>query len=72
VCGNLILDAITGVPPLRLKTRATFSISQYNRQLAVSLRCDPHYFCLDDTAMLLHTYVRRLRQSAGLDGRNSR
>jgi hypothetical protein len=71
VCGNLVLDAITGVPPLRLKTRATFSISQYNRQLAVSLRCDPHYFCLEDTAMLLHTYMRRLRQSACLDGRNS-
>ena len=53
VCGNLVLEAITGVPPLRLKTRASFSISQYNRQLTVSLRCDPHYFRLDDTAMLI-------------------
>jgi hypothetical protein len=68
VCGNLVLDAITGVPPLRLKTRASFSVSQYNRQLTVSLRCDPHYFRLDDTAKLLGIYVRRLRQSAGLGG----
>ena len=72
VCGNLVLDAITGVPPLRLKTRATFSISQYNRRLAISLRCDPYYFGLEDTAMLLDTYVRRLRQSAGLSGCNPR
>ena len=31
VCGNLILEDISGVPPLRRKTRATFSISQYAR-----------------------------------------
>ena len=66
VCGNLVLEAITGVPPLRVKTRAAFSISQYDRRLAVSLRCDPHYFRLEDTATLLDIYVRRLCQSAGL------
>jgi hypothetical protein len=67
-CGNLVLDAITGVPPLRLKTRASFSISQYNRRLTVSLRCDPYYFRLEDTAKLLEIYVRRLRRSAGPGG----
>jgi hypothetical protein len=64
VAGNLVLEAITGVPPLRPKTRATFSISQYNRRLTVSLRCDPICFALEDTAALLEIYMRRLRDSA--------
>ena len=44
VAGNLMLEAITGVPPLRPKTRATFSISQYNRRLTVSLAAIPVAF----------------------------
>jgi hypothetical protein len=66
VCGNLVLEEITGVPPLRAKTRATFSISQYNRRLAISLRCDPRLFRLEDTAILLKLYAARLRKSAAI------
>ena len=62
VCGNLTLEEITGVPPIRPKTRATFSIFTYNRMLTISLRCDPHLFALDDTQELLSLYVQRLRQ----------
>ena len=65
VCGNLVLESISGVPPLRAKTRATFSISQYDRRVTVSLRCDPHCFTTDNTATLLELYMRRLRQSVG-------
>jgi hypothetical protein len=64
VCGNLTLDSITGVPPLRPKTHATFSVSQYTRRLTVSLRCDPSCFAMKDTAVLLNLYIERLRQSA--------
>ncbi len=64
VCGNLTLESITGVPPLRPKTHATFSISQYTRRLTVSLRCDPSCFAMKDTAVLLNLYIERLRQSA--------
>jgi hypothetical protein len=64
VCGNLILEDITGVPPLRRKTRATVSISQYDRRLTVSLRCDPHLFRLEDSAELLRRYIEQLRTSA--------
>lgn len=66
VCGNLVLEEITGVPPLRRKTRATFSVSQYGRCLSISLRCDPHLFNQTDTAALLDSYIQRLRTSAGL------
>jgi hypothetical protein len=65
VAGNLILESITGVPPLRPKTRATFSISQYNRRLTVSLRCDPSCFTMADTDALLNIYVEQLLGSAG-------
>ena len=71
VCGNLSLEEITGVPPLRAKTRATFSISQYNRRLAISLRCDPQLFRLEDTATLLDLYVERLRKSAAIDDKEN-
>ncbi len=71
VCGNLVLEEITGVPPLRAKTRATFSISQYNRRLAISLRCDPLLFRLEDTATLLKLYVERLRKSAAIDDKEN-
>ncbi len=69
VCGDLVLEEITGVPPLRAKTRATFSISQYNRRLAISLRCDPNLFRLEDTANLLDLYVERLRKSAAIEAK---
>ena len=64
VAGNLVLEEITGVPPLRPGTRATFSISQYDRRLTISLRCDPHLFCMEDTASLLGLYVEQLSRSA--------
>ena len=66
VAGNLVLEAITGVPPLRPKTRATFSVSQYNRRLTVSLRCDPSCFTMADTDALLNIYVEHLLESAEL------
>jgi hypothetical protein len=65
VCGNLVLESISGVPPLRAKTHATFSISQYDRRVTVSLRCDPHSFRPENTAALLELYMCRLRQSVG-------
>jgi hypothetical protein len=61
VAGNLVLDDITGVPPLRPNTRATFCILTYGRKLTISLRCDASFFSDDDTDRLLQLYVRRLR-----------
>jgi hypothetical protein len=62
VSGNLVLDQITGVPPMRPRTRATFSVFAYDRRLAISLRCDPHLFDLGDTQQLLSAYIQRLRR----------
>jgi hypothetical protein len=62
--GNLLLDDITGVPPLRPKTRATFSVFAYRRRLTISLRCDPAYLSDQDTIRLLELYARHLRSYA--------
>ena len=61
VMGNLVLEEITGVPPMRPGTRATFSIFSYLRKLTISARCDPRYFGLQDTQALTHMYVDQLR-----------
>lgn len=66
ICGDTILEGITGVPPLRRNTRAVFSSSQYGNELTISLRCDPHYFRLEDAEELLQMYRRQLAESAGI------
>jgi len=66
VAGNLVLERITGVPPLRPKTRAAIIIITYRRQLTVSMRCDPYLFRPEDTREQLAIYVERLRRAAGL------
>lgn len=67
VAGNLVLEDITGVPPYRPQTRATFSVFQYARRLTLCLRCDPSCFALDDTRELLELMASKLRLSAGRD-----
>jgi hypothetical protein len=64
VAGNLVLEGITGVPPLRPKTRAAIIIITYRRQLTVSMRCDPYLFRPEDTRERLSIYVDRLRNAA--------
>lgn len=58
--GNLLLTSVSGVPPMRVKTRATISIFTYRRSLKICLRCDPNLFDLDDTQVLLDQYVGRI------------
>jgi hypothetical protein len=60
VCGNLVLEEITGAPPLRRKTRATVSAFAYNRRLTLSVRCDPFTFTPADTREFLDLYAGRL------------
>jgi hypothetical protein len=62
VCGNLVVEEITGAPPLRCKTRATISIFAYNRRLTISARCDPFSFTAGDTQQFLNLYNARLRR----------
>jgi hypothetical protein len=57
VSGNLVLKEITGVPPLRPRTNATFSVSGYGKRLVVSLRCHHSAFDSVDARALLDLYI---------------
>lgn len=60
VCGDVVLEEITGAPPQRYKTQATLSAFAYNRQLTLSLRCDPFSFAPEDTQEFLNLYAAQL------------
>lgn len=55
--GNLLLEEINGVPPLRQHTRATISIFTYRRELKICIRCDPFYFNESDSKAFLDHFV---------------
>jgi hypothetical protein len=59
-CGNLRLEHVAGVPPLRQLCRATVSVVTYGRELAVHVRCDPHHLTREDAREFLKLFVSRL------------
>ena len=61
-CEEFTLEAITGVPPLRVHTHSTLSSSIYGRNLTFSLRCDPFLFGTDDTRAFLDVFSNQLRE----------
>lgn len=65
VVGNLLFDRIEGVPPLRPRTRAAFSLFNSARTLAISLKCDPHLFAPADTQKLMDQFLAQLADTAG-------
>ena len=59
-CGNLQLEDISGVPPLRPGTNATVSIFTYRRELKICLRCDPNQFSEEESRAMLDMYAANL------------
>ncbi|MFO0939515.1 MAG: hypothetical protein U0930_01990 [Pirellulales bacterium] len=55
-CGNLLLEDIRGVPPMRIHTRVTVSVFTYRRVLKLCMRCDPNCFDTEATGRLLSMY----------------
>jgi hypothetical protein len=62
--GNLVLERITGTPPLRSQTNAVFGVLFYARRLTLCLRADPSVFSQEEAARLLGLYVDSLRETA--------
>lgn len=58
--GNLILEDISGVPPMRPGTSATISAFTYRRVLKICLRCDPNEFSKHDTRAMLELYIKNI------------
>ena len=56
VCGNLVLEDITGVPPLRENLHATLAVFSYGRRLTICVRCDPFRFHPADGQRFVELY----------------
>jgi hypothetical protein len=63
-CGNLTLEDISGVPPMRPGTRATISVFTYRRVLKICMRCDPNQFSESETGELLDLFVFNMRRDS--------
>jgi len=61
VSGNLTLNDVSGVPPMRIRSHATLAIFSYLRKLTVSVRCDPYQFSKEDAAQFLNMYADGLK-----------
>jgi hypothetical protein len=64
MAGNLVLEGVTGAPPIRPKTSAAVLISRCAGEMTVSLRCDPRRFAPEHAEGLLAAYVDRLVQTS--------
>ncbi len=62
VAGNLIMEDITGVPPLRVKSHATVAVFSYLRKLTLSVRCDPYEFTEEQSQQFIDSYAAALRR----------
>ena len=62
VAGNLVLENIIGVPPLRINTHASISIITYMRKLEICMRCCPRMFGTDDAKRLIDMYAQSIRE----------
>lgn len=68
VAGNLTLDEIYGISPLRHGTRLAIGVQSYNRKLLLTMRSDPYRYTIGDTHEMMNMlagYVRDLAAKFG-------
>lgn len=61
--GNMTLERVELLPPVRPMTHASFGAVSYAGRLTVSLTYDPHRFSRHDSRELLGCFVRRIQNS---------
>lgn len=61
VAGDLTLEEIYGISPLRHGTRLAIGVQSYNRRLLITMRSDPYRFDPTDTPVLMDLFVEQLR-----------
>ncbi len=64
IAGNVLVDRITGVAPVRPNTRAAVSIGEYAGELSISLRTDATVINFEDTHRFLNEFVEDLERLA--------
>lgn len=64
IAGNVVVERITGVAPVRPNTRAAVSIGEYAGELSISLRTDAGVINAADTQRFLDEFVDDLERLA--------
>ena len=64
IAGNVVVDRITGVAPVRPNTRAAVSIGEYAGEISISVRTDSTAINLADTQRFLNEFVADLERLA--------
>jgi hypothetical protein len=66
ICGDVVLESATGVPPIRPGTRASIAVTLYGGSTVINVRCDPHHFNATQTQQLLDAYVDQIHETIRL------
>jgi hypothetical protein len=64
IAGNLQIENIIGVPPIRHGTRAALGLFAYAGKLDITLNADPRWFSAKEAKSFLKLYLERLEQTA--------
>lgn len=62
--GDLLLEHVMGIAPVRPLTRVTFNVCTYRNRLTIGLRCDPTCFTIGDTELLADRLTSCIHHSA--------
>jgi hypothetical protein len=62
-CGDLVLETVAGVPPIRPLTHAALAVLRYAGRTSLHLHCDPHAFSQEQAHGLLDHYLSQLQRS---------
>jgi len=61
VAGNIVIEHVGGVAPIRPGTLMAVSIGVYGRQLMINMNCDQNYLSQSQSQQLMTSYVSRLK-----------
>jgi hypothetical protein len=61
IAGNIVLDRLGGVAPVREGTRLAVTICIYANELSINMNCDQHLFSRDEARALLELFSERLK-----------
>ncbi|HUG20778.1 MAG TPA: hypothetical protein VMM56_17445 [Planctomycetaceae bacterium] len=64
IAGNIVLDWLGGVAPVREGTRLAVTACIYANELSINMNCDQHLYSHDEARALLDLFCERLKSRA--------
>ncbi|PQO44272.1 hypothetical protein [Blastopirellula marina] len=66
IAGNLVYDSLVGVPPVRPRTSAAFSVTTTSEQILLTVKQDPYHYSQEESETLLSLFCEKVTQTADL------